>query len=178
MGRAGKVRVAAKEAIPQEDIENCVSRFAAALKESGLRLTHQRLEVAREIACNSTHPDVEAVYLGVRRRVPTISLDTVYRTLGDLERLGLIRRVETLGGPVRYDPILEPHHHFICARCGLIQDVHGSSYDHLPAPDTAADLGDIESITVQLHGLCKSCREAGSRRSQTPEAEGKENPNE
>lgn len=152
-----------KETAPQEGIESCVSKFALALRQSGFRLTHQRLEVAREIACNNRHPDVEAVYHGVRERVPTISLDTVYRTLGDFEGLGLIRRVDALGGPVRYDPVLEPHHHFICTQCGLIQDVHGDSYDDLQTPESATALGRIESITVQLRGRCKSCQGKGNR---------------
>ena len=145
---------------PKEDVERRIAEFARALRESGLRLTHQRLEVAREIASSNRHPDVEAVYRGVRKRVPTISLDTVYRTLGALENLGLIRRVEILGGPARYDPILAPHHHFICTRCGLIQDVYGTSYEGLKAPESAAELGRVESITVQLRGLCKGCQES------------------
>jgi Fur family peroxide stress response transcriptional regulator len=144
---------------PKEDIERRVSLFARALRSSGLRLTHQRLEVAREIACSDRHPDVEAIYRGVSERVPTISLDTVYRTLGTLETLGLIRRVEVLGGPVRYDSNLEHHHHFICTRCGLIRDVCGSSYEGLKAPDSVAELGRVESITMQLRGLCKRCQE-------------------
>jgi Fur family peroxide stress response transcriptional regulator len=122
--------------------------------------------VVREIAGNSRHPDVETIYLGVRERVPTISLDTVYRTLGALEGLGLIRRVELLGGPARYDPNLENHPHFICTRCGLIRDVYGSSYEGMKAPESAARLGRVESITVQLRGLCRGCQESeeGERR--------------
>ena len=147
------------ETTPTDDAEGRLGQFALALRQSGLRLTHQRLEVAREIACSNKHPDVEAVYLGVRERVPTISLDTVYRTLGALEKLGLIRRVEVLGGPVRYDPVLEPHHHFICTECGLIQDVYGGAYDELRAPESTAGLGRVEAITVQLRGVCKSCQE-------------------
>lgn len=137
--------------------------YARALRESGLRLTHQRLEVAREIACSTEHPDVEAIYRGVRERVPTISLDTVYRTIGDLEKLGLIRRLQALGGPARYDTNLEHHHHFICVRCGVIRDVYGDSYEGIEAPESVAELGRVESITVQLRGLCNRCQK-GERR--------------
>jgi Fur family peroxide stress response transcriptional regulator len=143
---------------PEEGIDRRVSVFTQALRESGLRLTHQRLEVAREIACSDRHPDVEAIYHGVRERVPTISLDTVYRTLGVLERLGLIRRMEALGGPARYDTNLEHHDHFICTGCGLIRDVYCGSYEGLEAPRSVAELGNVESITVQLRGLCRECQ--------------------
>jgi Fur family peroxide stress response transcriptional regulator len=144
--------------VPQSEVERRVSLCAHALRESGLRLTHQRLEVAREIAGSDMHPDVEAIYRGVRERVPTISLDTVYRTLGALERLRLINRVDVVGGPARYDANLEHHHHFICARCGLIRDLPGTSYEGLEVPEAATNLGEVESITVQLRGLCKECQ--------------------
>jgi len=104
----------------------------------------------------------------VRTRVPTISLDTVYRTLRALESMGLIRRMEFLGGPARYDTNLERHHHFICTRCGVIRDVCGNSYESLEAPEWAAELGRVDSITVQLRGLCNECQEI-------PKREGKEN---
>jgi Fur family peroxide stress response transcriptional regulator len=151
--------------VPPGEVESRFSLFAQALREAGLRLTHQRLEVAREIARTDLHPTVEAVYCGVRERVPTISLDTVYRTLGALERLGLINRVDAAGGAARYDANLEHHHHFICVRCGLIRDLSGASYEGLPVPDAATMLGEVRSITVQVRGLCKECQE----QIQTPE---------
>jgi Fur family peroxide stress response transcriptional regulator len=141
--------------VPPAEVENRVSLFAQALREAGLRLTHQRLEVAREVAGSDLHPNVEAVYCGVRERVPTISLDTVYRTLGALERLGLIDRVGVTGGAARYDANLEHHHHFICVRCGLMRDLPGASYEGLAVPEAATSLGKVQSITVQVRGLCK-----------------------
>ena len=149
--------------VPQSEAESRVSLFVQASRESGLRLTHQRLEVAREIARSDVHPDVEAIYCAVRERVPTISLDTVYRTVGTLERLGLINRVDVMAGPARYDANLEPHHHFICVRCGLIRDLPSTSYEGLEVPEAATNLGEVESITVQLRGLCKECREQAIR---------------
>jgi Fur family transcriptional regulator, peroxide stress response regulator len=149
------------DVVPTEDVERRVSLYAKALCESGLRLTHQRVEVAREVACTDRHPDAEAIYCRVRQRVPTISRDTVYRTLAALERLGLICRVEVLGGPARYDSNLECHHHFICERCGVIQDVYGNMCEGLEAPESVAELGKVESITVQLRGVCKRCQEPG-----------------
>jgi Fur family peroxide stress response transcriptional regulator len=99
------------------------------LRESGLRLTHQRLEVAREVARSDEHPDVQTIYRGVRERIPTISLDTVYRTVAALAELGLIIRVGATPGPVRYDANVARHHHFMCTRCSLIRDVYSASLD-------------------------------------------------
>jgi Fur family transcriptional regulator, peroxide stress response regulator len=146
--------------VPESEVEGRVSAFSQALRKSGLRLTHQRLEVAREIARSDAHPDVEAIYRGVRDRVPTISLDTVYRTLAALTELRLINRVNATTGPARYDANLTQHHHFVCTRCGLIRDVYHPSLDDLEVPDLADELGKVESVRVQLRGLCRRCQES------------------
>lgn len=146
-------------AVPESEVERRILSFSQALRGSGLRLTHQRLEVAREIARSEAHPDTETIYREVRTRVPTISLDTVYRTLAALEGLGLVARVDATAGPARYDANLHHHHHFVCTRCGLIRDVYHSALDGLEPPDLADELGRVESVRVQLRGLCKRCQE-------------------
>ena len=147
--------------VPEAEVQRRVSSFSQALRVSGLRLTHQRLEVVREIAGCETHPDTETIYRKVRARVPTISLDTVYRTLAALEGLGLVARVNASAGPARYDANLDHHHHFVCTHCGLIRDVYHVALDSVEAPDLGDELGIIESVNVQLRGLCKECHERG-----------------
>ncbi|HET6476757.1 MAG TPA: transcriptional repressor [Thermoleophilia bacterium] len=58
-----------------------MQQLSQGIRDAGLRLTHQRLEILRVVAADETHPDVETVYEAVRKRVPTNSLETVYRTL-------------------------------------------------------------------------------------------------
>ena len=132
-----------------------------ALRDEGLRLTHQRLEVIAEIAQTDEHPDVESIYLSVRSRVLTISLDTVYRTLTTLAHHGLVRRVATTGGPVRYDANVTRHHHFVCRRCGMIRDIVDPGLDAVRAPARTAAFGAVESVEVQLRGVCKLCATKG-----------------
>jgi len=79
--------------VPQSEVERRVEVLSRALREQGLRLTHQRLEIVREIAASDEHPRAETVFRHVRTRVPTVSLDTVYRTLGTLVDHGLVRQV-------------------------------------------------------------------------------------
>lgn len=141
-----------------------VSELAEALRSSGLRLTHQRLEVAREVAVADMHPDVEAIYRGVRERVPTISLDTVYRTVGMLTELGLLRRVDATAGAARYDANLDQHHHFVCTHCGLIQDVTSSALDGIKAPESISAWGSVESVQIQLRGTCTECKRRENNR--------------
>lgn len=143
--------------VSASEVESRVSAFARAFRANGLRATHQRLEVGREIAQSEAHPDVEAIYRGVRGRIPTISLDTVYRTLADLEQLGLVKRVNATPGPARYDANPARHHHFVCQRCGLIRDLYSESLDSVGAPEQTASLGCVEGIEVRFYGVCKEC---------------------
>jgi Fur family peroxide stress response transcriptional regulator len=140
-----------------------VDAMTGALRDEGFRITHQRLEVIREIAATDEHPDVESVYRGVSARVPTVSLDTVYRTLGTLAELGLVTRVTTTSGVARYDANSAHHHHFVCLECGVVRDIESDELDAVKAPEQAATMGSVESVDVQLRGVCRAC--AGTKRS-------------
>jgi Fur family peroxide stress response transcriptional regulator len=144
-------------AVAPDEVERRVDEFSCALRAAGLRLTHQRLQVVGEVARSDEHPDVEQIYRAVRERVPTISLDTVYRTVATLSDLGLVRRVALTPGPARYDANASHHHHFVCTRCGLVRDVDDRKLDAVRAPRATASLGTVESIEVQLRGTCTRC---------------------
>lgn len=149
--------------VSEQEIERRVELFARALREHGMRLTHQRLEVVREIAISDTHPDVETLFRGVRRRVPTVSLDTVYRTLGTLVELGLVAQVAATPGPARYDANVARHQHFVCTRCGMVRDVTGHDAVTLRGLPHITTFGTVEMVDVQLRGVCTSCeRETAS----------------
>jgi Fur family peroxide stress response transcriptional regulator len=138
-------------------IEGKLADFSGALHAAGVKATHQRIEIYREVLGAEHHPDAEAVYNGVRRRVPTVSLDTVYRTLWLLSGLGLIG---TLGQPrerVRFDPNTAPHHHFICTSCGEAIDFTSAEFDALAVPAAAAQLGHVQNAHVELRGVCNDC---------------------
>jgi Fur family peroxide stress response transcriptional regulator len=140
-----------------------IEQLSLGLRDSGLRLTHQRLEIVRAIAADRTHPDVETVYEAVRKRVPTISLDTVYRTLGTLTDRGLITRVQFMPGPARYDANQAQHHHFVCTRCGLVRDVEDRDLDAIQAPAEVTRIGCPEAVTVQFRGVCEACQGEGHK---------------
>src|SRR5690349_5588655 len=101
------------------ELEEKLERFRAACRDAGVKVTHQRLEIFREVATSLAHPDAEAVYSGVRERVPSVSLDTVYRTLWLLNDLGLLSTLGQRRESVRFDANLTPHHHYVCESCGL-----------------------------------------------------------
>jgi Fur family peroxide stress response transcriptional regulator len=74
-----------------------------------------------------------------------------------LAGLGLIDRVNTAPGPARCDANLDRHHHYVCARCGLIRDVYSADLDGINVPEETSALGTVESIRVQLRGICSEC---------------------
>lgn len=95
--------------------------FLAKAKERGGRVTPQRLAIHRIVASSEDHPGAEEVHKKLRRRFPTVSLDTVYRTLRLLEETGTGKRVHPHHDTQRFDANTRPHHHFICLR-ELIRD--------------------------------------------------------
>lgn len=141
-----------------DQVARHVEQLSRGLRDAGLRLTHQRLEVVRAIAADETHPDVETVYEAVRERVPTISLDTVYRTLATLAERGLVTRVQFTPGPARYDANPARHHHFVCTRCGLVRDVEDRDLDAIRATAEVTRIGRADAVTVQFRGVCTECQ--------------------
>jgi Fur family peroxide stress response transcriptional regulator len=140
-----------------------MARFEHVCREAGVRLTHQRMEIFREVAQTGDHPDAEMVYQRVRERMPTVSLDTVYRTLWLLNDHGLIT---TLGPPrtrTRFDANLARHHHFMCTRCGLTRDFHSQQLDDLELPRSARAFGRIETTLVEVRGVCRECARKSAR---------------
>ena len=134
-----------------------LQRWIDATRASGLKLTHQRLEILRELADNREHPDVETLFRAVRARVPTVSLDTVYRTLWTLHGLGLVTTLGARREGLRFDTNLDPHHHFVCVRCGLIRDVVSPALDATPIPAAVRELGGDLDVHVEIRGVCRAC---------------------
>ena len=143
--------------IAKRHVDQRMARFEEVSRESGAKLTHQRMEIFREVAQAGDHPDVEKVFQGVRKRMPTVSMDTVYRTLWWLKDLGLIT---ILGSPrerARFDANLSRHHHFVCIQCGLTRDFLSDQFDSLELPDSLLSIGHVEKIQVEVKGLCLKC---------------------
>ncbi len=145
-------------AVPASEVGRRVDLLSQGIRDAGLRLTHQRLEILRVIAVDETHPDVETVYEAVREQVPTISLDTVYRTLATLTQSGLITRVSFTPGPARYDANPARHHHFVCTRCGLVRDVDVAELDAIGPTEGVKVIGRLDAVTVQFRGVCRECQ--------------------
>ncbi len=138
--------------------EQRLDHLSAVVKEAGVKLTHQRLEIFRELARTEDHPDAETLFRAVRRRMPTVSLDTVYRTLWMLRDLRLVTTLGPSRDGVRFDVNLDPHHHYVCVRCGLVRDFDSVELDRLRVPEAVSTFGSVESAQLEVRGLCAGCQ--------------------
>ena len=138
------------------NVDDKIQELKERCAKANMRLTPQRIEVLKMIASVNNHPDAETVYAEVKKGMPSISLDTVYRTLTSLEDLGLVFKVDNELAKTRYDADLTPHCHFICVKCGAVHDVHIDNY--IKAPDESYYYGEVLQKNLQVKGICKKCR--------------------
>lgn len=137
-------------------------RFQTACRTAGLKLTHQRLQIYQELVAATDHPSAETLHQRLIRTIPTLSLDTVYRTVAALARHGLVHRVETGESQARFEAVTQLHHHLICRRCRAIADFCWPSVDAVPLPQELRAWGKIETKNIVAYGVCNPCLD-GSR---------------
>jgi len=136
--------------------------FIGLCRDAGLRATHQRGEILRELAASREHPDAETVFRLVRRRMPSISFDTVYRTLRTLEIRGLITRVSSTCERALYDANTAPHGHFVCDGCGIVRDVQAPQGTTPSLHDDLCCWGVARAVSVEVRGTCRRCMTAAA----------------
>jgi Fur family peroxide stress response transcriptional regulator len=141
----------------EQTIATRVNRFKEICRQARIRLTPQRLELFREIAGAKDHPAAEDVYKRLRSRMPTISLDTVYRTLATFERHGVITRLQIPGERGRFDSNPLPHHHLVCVRCKSVQDFYWPIFEKMELPPDTKRWGRVGSRHAELRGVCNEC---------------------
>jgi Fur family ferric uptake transcriptional regulator len=139
-----------------------VTSASDALRASGKRLTRARRVILEIVRASEAHPSAATVYRGVRRRLPRVSLATVYRNLRMLAAEGLLTERADVTG-MRFDGNTAAHDHFTCVACGRIYDVPAAG-----ARPGAARLHagfEVFSRRVEFYGRCARClRAAGSTR--------------
>jgi Fe2+ or Zn2+ uptake regulation protein len=133
---------------------------AATLHDHGYRATSQRIVIAEELGRLGRHVSAEELRDEVAPRLPNLSLPTVYATLEVLEECGLVRRIAAGRDRALYDAGDPNHHHMVCRRCGLVQDLEAPA-TLSPALSAAASSGFVaDGAEVVVRGLCSDCAAA------------------
>jgi Fur family transcriptional regulator, peroxide stress response regulator len=134
-----------------------LEKFEASCRDLGLKITHQRIEVFRELLMAIDHPTADTLYQRLRKKLPMISLDTVYRTLTTLAKYGLINKVETPESLARFEVTQIKHHHMICRSCGEIKDFIWPDIDEAALPNEVQTWGKIDNKNIVVYGVCRKC---------------------
>lgn len=138
--------------------------FRSRCVQAGLKITPQRLAVYKALLETTKHPSAEAVHAALRKTFPSISLDTVNRTLLTLNQIGAAFIVEGSGEPKRFDANLQAHQHFKCVKCKRIIDFHHEPFDNIVILADIAEKFTVLRRTVYLEGFCDLCGKKGAGR--------------
>jgi Fur family transcriptional regulator, ferric uptake regulator len=127
-------------------------------KDTRLRMTRQRMVILEELRKVNTHPSADEVYVMVRRRLPRVSLGTIYRNLEILSASGEIRRIESGSNLKRFDGNAEHHYHIRCVRCDRLVDASVNIGIDIDACfQTGTDFRIIGHI-LEFLGVCPRCQ--------------------
>ena len=148
----------AKKKISCAELDEKTRWFTSQCRQAGLKVTPQRIAIYRELLKASEHPSAEMLYEKVKKVFPSISLDTVNRTLLTLNEIGVAFAVEGSGDARRFDGGLDKHQHFKCVKCKRIIDFHHKPFDNIKLPAEIRKKFKVLRKTVYLEGLCDLCR--------------------
>jgi len=131
------------------------------LRDKDLRVTPQRLAILEYLDDNTDHPTAEDVYNAVRTYHPSMSLNTVYKTLEVFEDADLVWKF-SVGQKQKfhYDSNTQIHPHIVCAKCGRVDDLSDEAEElRRGTEDTLTSEGyEVWRVEVNVIGLCEDCQ--------------------
>lgn len=133
--------------------------FIERCRQHGLKVTPQRLAIYSLLMNSAEHPSADWVYRQITTTWPTISFDTVNRTLLTFAEIGVIHMVESYSLSRRFDSQVEEHHHLHCIRCGQITDFCDTTIDEIALPEQIAERFTITGKRMVISGICQDCAE-------------------
>jgi Fur family ferric uptake transcriptional regulator len=135
-------------------------------------MTHQRRVILEEVKFGPEHPTADEIYERVRKKLPRISMGTVYRNLDILAAGGLIHKIEPDHTQKRFDGVTKDHYHLTCVRCGRIEDAPIEPSDNT-LENLEKALGRLTKFGIFGHkleflGLCSACQKKEQGESEEP----------
>jgi len=125
-------------------------------EDKHLKLTKPRVEIYNFIKTHSIHPTASAVYKAVQKRLPGVSLATVYNVLNKFVEVGLLKEFK-MGDEIRFDGNTTPHIHFVCLQCGKIEDAECKESKKII--EVAQKEGwDVKEFSLFIYGICPECK--------------------
>lgn len=106
-------------------------RFREQLKEKGLRITPQRVAIFEAVVELKNHPAADSIIEYIKKNHPNISVGTVYKVLDSLVENGLLTKVKSERDIMRYDAVMNHHHHLYCCENERIEDFEDPDLDRM-----------------------------------------------
>ena len=132
-------------------LEELVQKF----KQHGYKMTPQRRAILEVLTGNTPHPTAEQIHGLVKERMPDISLATVYNTLRELTEMEELCELEVGHGERHYEISRENHAHWVCLRCGRIEDVSGD-FEKVKSLFQCSGFRPVR-YAVTIYGYCADC---------------------
>ncbi len=133
-----------------------VKELVDVIHARGGKVTPQRLLIYQSMERNRDHPTADELHRLLRRKMPTMSLTTVYKTLNELVDIGQLKRFD-VQGVSHFDPDTRPHAEAVCLRCDKIADVPSTVLDRI---ETVPNFN-VWNAAVTLYGECSDCARLG-----------------
>jgi Fe2+ or Zn2+ uptake regulation protein len=122
-----------------------------------LRMTHQREIILQELCKCTNHPAADELHLRVKKKLPRISLATVYRNLETLAEAGVIKKIEITGRQKRFDWDLRQHNHIYCVQCHRVDNILLEPGVETLRPEDDRGYA-ITGFRIEFVGLCPACQ--------------------
>ena len=136
---------------------NTANEIAEQIRSHGLKATRPRRLVLETLSENSGHWSVDQIVDMLKDREHTITRMSVYNAIHALNRAGLVMIADAGPGRTLYEVSGKWHHHFVCRKCGSVQDIpclKGKKPCLIPSPDIGAE---VDEAQVIFRGICKAC---------------------
>jgi Fur family peroxide stress response transcriptional regulator len=134
--------------------------FRELCRENGIAVTHQRQVLYEVMKTMYGHPSPEEVYARVKKKVPSISLATVYKNIHLFVESGVFREVSMHHGSLRVEMNDEAHHHMVCSKCKAITDIGEKELGLVSKSSKLPGGFLVERYAVDVIGICAKCQQA------------------
>ncbi len=130
-----------------------INNYKSILEEKGIRPSHQRIEILKYLDGNKNHPSAEEIYKDLYKKIPTLSLTTVYNTMKIFSERGIVNVLNIDNNETRFDPDTKNHVHFICIKCGRVYDIDNVNLSNKKTINGHK----ITQTHIYYKGICKKC---------------------
>lgn len=145
--------------MPEPDQIGLLNDSVTILHQKGFKATAQRIEILRILAQSKTHPTFDEVYHKAKRKFPTISPATVYKTIQVLKEAGKVQELAFYDKRTRFDANMQPHVNMVCLQCERIEDIIDPEVRKFILEFSDKSAFKTEGQRIDFYGTCRDCRQ-------------------